>query len=329
MEHVELWLRFAAASAIVIAAGLSLTKNAERLALAMGWGQAFAGFVILGWATSLPEVVISISSAVSMESPGQSAGNITGSVIFNLAILALLDLLADPGAGRKRGQTHGISALTLFNSVMLIGLLAVLLIPGLGGALPRSVVGFFLVAGYLAATLHAWSSQRPETEDPVQGLSRRRAALACLGGGLAILGAGLWLSQLGDEMATTFQLEEGLVGTIFLGGVSSLPELVTGLAAVRLGLMVMCAASILGSNVFNLGILGVCELLWISGDEGRGAMILDADDPRMSANLLAGLLLTLLALRLVRRRQNGVSRGALARISALMLAIYVGVLAFG
>ena len=49
MEQVELWLKFLLASGIVIGAGLSLTRNAEKLAESMGWGHAFAGFVILGW----------------------------------------------------------------------------------------------------------------------------------------------------------------------------------------------------------------------------------------------------------------------------------------
>ena len=84
---------------------------------------------------------------------------------------------------------------------------------------------------------------------------------------VVILGAGVWLSHIGDAMATSYALEEGLVGTIFLAAVSSLPELVTGLAAVRAGLLALAAGSILGSNVFNLGILGVADLVHQSANQ--------------------------------------------------------------
>jgi len=329
MEHVGLWLKFAAASAIVIGAGLSLTKNAERLAVAMGWGHAFAGFVVLGWATSLPEVTISVSAITDLQSPALSAGNITGSVIFNLAILSLLELLADREAGRAPGGARGLLPLGLFNLVMIGGLLALLLSATLADALAPSTAGLFLVAGYLAATLHAYTSQRGEIapDDPGRG-DPRAAGLRCLLAGGVILGAGIWLSHLGDQVADAYQLEEGLIGTVFLGAVSSLPELVTGLAAVRAGLLALAAGSILGSNVFNLGILGVCELLHVHGGPDRGPMIVAANDPRMAANLAAGFALTLLALWLVRARPAGMSRGGLRTIAGVMFTIYLLTLAF-
>lgn len=332
MEHVGLWLKFAAASAIVILAGLSLTKNAERLAVAMGWGHAFAGFVVLGWATSLPEVTISVSAITELQSPALAAGNITGSVIFNLAILALLDLLADKGAGREPGGAHGLLPLGVFNIVMLGGLLALLLSAALVEAITPATAGFFLVGGYLAATLHAYLTQRDEGDngesDDEDRVKAGPAALRCLFAGAVILGAGIWLSHLGDAVAEAYQLDEGFIGTLFLGAVSSLPELVTGLAAVRAGLLALAAGSILGSNVFNLGILGVCELIHVSGGSDRRPMVVDANDPRMAANLGAGLGLTLLALVLVRARPAGMPRGGLRAVAGVMLAIYFVTLAF-
>ncbi|GJM20443.1 MAG: cation transporter [Planctomycetota bacterium] len=330
MEHLGLWLKFATASAIVIGAGLSLTKNAERLAVAMGWGHAFAGFVVLGWATSLPEVTISVSAVTSLDSPALAAGNITGSVIFNLAILALLDLLADPMAGRDRSGAQGLAPLAIFNLVLMTGLLALLLSSGLREALSPLTAGCFLLGGYLAATVHAWWSQRGESEsgEAVERGEAGAAAWRCLVAGGVILGAGIWLSHLGDAVAEAYQLDEGLIGTLFLGGVSSLPELVTGLAAVRLGLISLAVGSILGSNVFNLGILGVCELLYVNAGADRPPLIVAASDPRMAANLGASLALTVLALWLVRARSSGAKRSFLATLSSVMLLIYVSVLAF-
>ena len=121
MEQLELWLKFLLAAGIVITAGLSLTTNAERLASALGWGHAFAGFVILGWATSLPEVTISVSAVLDVHSAGLSAGNITGSVIFNLAILALLGLLLERTTAPVDVSGQGVMPLGVFNVMMLTG----------------------------------------------------------------------------------------------------------------------------------------------------------------------------------------------------------------
>ncbi|MFT7464514.1 MAG: cation:H+ antiporter [Pseudohongiellaceae bacterium] len=324
MEHFELWFKFTVAALIVVAAGLSLTKNAEKLATAMGWGHAFAGFVILGWATSLPEVTISVSAVTEVGSAALSVGNITGSVIFNLAILAILELIA-----RKQRSTSdssdGITALGLFNLVLIGGMLAVMWRPQLASGAMSQVVGILLVGGYVVTTAHAWFSQKAESGDTEGQSTPLPWAIIgrCLLAGSVILAMGIWLSHLGEELATTYNLDEGLVGTLFLACVSSLPELVTGLGAVKLGLLTMATASILGSNIFNLGILGVCDLLYQSGVQAGVPIVVAAETPRLTGNVVAALGMTFLALMAVRMRSNN-DKGQLVRVCVAsgMLIIY-------
>ena len=327
MEHFELWFKFTVAALVVVAAGLSLTKNAEKLADAMGWGHAFAGFVILGWATSLPELTISISAVTEIGSAALSVGNITGSVIFNLAILALLELIALRHRG-SRLDVGGIAALGLFNLVLMSGMLLVMWRPQIAvGALSHSV-GILLVGGYLATTAHAWFSQQ---SDP-GAVARERTRLPwpiitrCFGAGTVILGTGIWLSHIGEELATTYDLEEGMVGTLFLAGVSSLPELVTGLGAVKLGLLTMATASILGSNIFNLGILGVCDLLYQTGERAGVPIVVAADDPQMTANVVAALTMTCLALGAVWLRSRAQMQAARVTVALAMITVYLAAL---
>jgi len=323
MEHFELWFKFTVAALIVVAAGLSLTKNAEKLADAMGWGHAFAGFVILGWATSLPELTISISAVTEIGSAALSVGNITGSVIFNLAILALLELIAlrHRASGLDDG---GIAALGMFNLVLMAGMLTVMWRPDLAvGALSHSV-GILLVGGYLATTAHAWFSQKggPELRaSPRSGLPWS-IIWRCLAAGSVILVTGIWLSHIGEEMAATYDLAEGVVGTLFLACVSSLPELVTGLGAVKLGLLTMATASILGSNIFNLGILGVCDLLYQTGERAGVPIVVAADDSQLTANVLAALLMTVLALGAVSLRTRAQVQFARVAVALAMIGIY-------
>ena len=334
MEQLELWLKFLLAAGIVISAGLSLTTNAEKLSGALGWGHAFAGFVILGWATSLPEVTISVSAVLDVHSAGLSAGNITGSVIFNLAILALLGLLLERTRVPVDVSGQGVMALGTFNTVMLGGALLFTVSPLLTtGALSR-LTGVFLLGVYVLATLWLWWRERRSGGDDGGEEQEEEAVttappgttgalfLRCLLAGGVILGAGIWLAKIGDEMADVYQLEESFVGTLFLAAVSSLPELVTGVAAIRMGLLTMCVGSILGSNIFNMGILGACDLLWQGTEEQSTAMLAAADDPRLLFNLATGLGLTGLAMLSVKLRRIRARRRILRAVSIAMLAGY-------
>ncbi len=346
MEHAYLWLKFGTAAAIVVFAGLKLTRDAERLASALGWGHAFAGFVILGWATSLPEMTISISAVTAVQSAALSAGNITGSVIFNLGILALLDGIVQSHRIRDGSHIQGVIPLGTFNLLMLGGLCFAVFFPGIFEGNGRWTVAVGLLALYGAATFNGWWSERSKGEGahavlphhadpPADGsapapVPTRILVLRCLAAAGVILGTGIWLTHLGEAVATTYDLEDGFVGSLFLAITSSLPEMVTGYAAVRLGLHVMAAGSILGSNIFNLAILGGCDLLWINGP-GAGVPLVEAaalaEPGRMERNLSFALAMTVVAvvarLRQRNRADHQPSR-ALALVSLVLYAVVMG-----
>ncbi len=323
MEHLDVWLKFLLGAGVIVIAGTGLTRSADRLSRALGWGHAFAGFVILGWATSLPEVTISVSAVLKEQSAGLSSGNISGSIIFNLAILAILDLIALRRGVHSTSNSTGLATLAVFNLLMLSLALGQAFYPDFNRGETAPFIGIFLVTLYLAATLTSWQVERQQDKKdapPSEPIARH--AGACLTLGAVILLAGVFLSAVGDQIAQAYQLQDSLVGTIFLATVSSLPEFVTGLAAVRLGLHALAAGSILGSNVFNLGILGVCDLLFLKGPgagEGMIAVVMAQTPLRLAGNLTAGLLMTVLALFAVRAK----TRSAWQVLPLLSLGIYL------
>ena len=332
MEHVVLWLKFLVAAGTVVWVGMKLTHNAELLARAMGWGQAFAGFVVLGWATSLPEVTISLSAVESVGSAALASGNIAGSILFNLAILANLDLFASASARAKDHAGIGLTSLGSFNVVMLVGTVALGWAVTRGADLawpPSRSLGAFLLVGYLAAAWWSWRQGRGEPAGDVDDVStaRRFYALRCLGCGAVILAAGIWLSSLGDEVARAHQLDEGFVGTLFLGSVSSLPELVTGVAAVRLGLLTMAAGSILGSNIFNLGVLGLCDLVYQRAEHDGVPLLAAADDPRLVWNFGASLVMTGVIMFVLRLRRREVGGRPVGICYAVTMSLYLAAIA--
>jgi cation:H+ antiporter len=78
----------------------------------------------------------------------------------------------------------------------------------------------------------------------------------------AVIGAGIWLSLIGDEIALTYGWHASFVGSLFLAITTSLPELVVTVAALRLGAIDMAVADILGSNMFNLALVAPVDLAY-------------------------------------------------------------------
>ena len=98
------WLLFFLDAAFIIVAGMQLTKNAEKVAVSLGLGHTWAGALLLPLATSLPELVTALRAAL-IAAPDLIGGNIYGSILFNLTLIALIDLAQGRGpltARRKR-----------------------------------------------------------------------------------------------------------------------------------------------------------------------------------------------------------------------------------
>jgi len=93
----------------------------------------------------------------------------------------------------------------------------------------------------------------------------RSAVLNYAGAALLVIGAALWLPRLGAEIAGQTGLGEAFVGSLFVAITTSLPEIVVSLTAVRLGAIDLGIGNILGSNLFNLLILGLDDVFYRQG----------------------------------------------------------------
>jgi cation:H+ antiporter len=79
---------------------------------------------------------------------------------------------------------------------------------------------------------------------------------------LAIAAAGIWLAYIGDDLSKLLRLGENFVGSLFLGFATTLPELTVSIAAIRLGAKELAVANMLGSNLFNISIIFINDLLY-------------------------------------------------------------------
>jgi cation:H+ antiporter len=260
-------LQFIACAAVIIVAGTFLSKYADAIAELTGLGRLLIGSVLLAGATSLPELTVDIS-AVRLGAVDLAVGDLVGSSLMNLLILALLDL-SRHSRGRmlsKQGAAHALSGSV---SAGLTCLVAVGLLTGKSfGSYEFLRIGpavFAIVVAYLFGVRLVYLDQRiaqrsaveigVPLHEPLIGISMRKALAGFAICAIAILLAGPFLAEAADELAEESGLGGTFVGTTLVAFSTSLPELVSSLAAVRLGAHDLAIGNVFGSNAFNMVLL--------------------------------------------------------------------------
>ena len=265
------WLKFAACLAIILFSGTKLARYGDIIAEKTGMGRIWVGLILLAAIPSMPELVTGVSAAALVKLPDLAIGNLLGSCLFNLVLLALLDILHRPAPLLSRvSPRHMMSAGC---GIVLAGVVA----GGIwaGARFPGATLGWVNAPGILPLAFYVigvWWLSRSERNRPSQPtgvvslqyeeLSLRKTYLKFGLVTAAVIGAGIWLSFVGDEIALTYGWHASFVGSLFLAITTSLPELVVTVAALRLGAIDMAVADILGSNMFNLALVAPVDLAY-------------------------------------------------------------------
>jgi len=106
-----LWLEYALCAALIVSAAIVLSRYSDVLAEKTGLGRAWIGAILLAGVTSLPELASGVSAVAWLKAPNLAAGSILGSCLFNLVLLALMDLAYQPGSILAQAQEgHLLSA---------------------------------------------------------------------------------------------------------------------------------------------------------------------------------------------------------------------------
>jgi cation:H+ antiporter len=279
-----LLLIFLAAAAATWVAGTALSKTTDALDARLGLGDELGGLILLSIAGSLPELAITISAAAQHNLP-LAAGNLIGGIAIQTMVL----LVCDVAAGPERPLTYLVGALT----PVLEGLLVVIVVAGVDmGALlsPTTAIGgrvspaslgivvVWVVGLYVinrARKDPRWSVSMPGShpgrrhrreEHPVQphpyaGSSTRWVALIFGAACAVTLGAGVVLEQSGNDLANRLGLNGVIFGATVLAAASALPEISSGVAAVRLGDNALAIGDIFGGNAFQVCLFLVADLV--------------------------------------------------------------------
>ena len=276
---------FAAAAAAVWFAGTYLTRFAEMLADRLGLGRVFAGALLLGGATSLPEIATTLTAASSGDAD-LAASNLLGGVAMQFAVLALVDAFVM----KRRALTFFTpKPVLLMQGVLLIALLALAVAAvatqGLGSFRGLGIWSVLLAAAYVCGLRitfsyegHSpWRAMNDEGEPilPTRGgeqrdddrkqLSTARAGTGFALAALAVLVAGFIVARSGEALAQQTGLGSGFVGATLVALATSLPEVSTTSAAVRSGAYGLAVGNIFGTNALEVALLAVADLGYREG----------------------------------------------------------------
>jgi cation:H+ antiporter len=315
------WIIFVVSAGIIVLAAVRLAEYGDVIALRTGLGRLFVGAILIAAATSLPEVLTTFN-AIAQGEANLAAGNLLGSNMFNMALLAVLDLVF-----RKRRilRTAALKhALSGSLAVLLIGLVVFFILADIpwqvgwvGGDSLAIMLGYLLAVRLLQRHQHLASGVAEAEEIPPETPS---LGVALFGFGLAtaaLVYVTPWLVRSSAEIAVTTGLGTTFIGTTLVALVTSLPELVTTLSAARLGADDMAIGNLFGSNLFNMFALGLSDVFYTSG------RFLAVIDPAFVLVGMLGLILTALALvgNLIRlERRWGMLEADALLIGAIYLA---------
>jgi cation:H+ antiporter len=262
---------FALCAAVIGVAGWTLVAAADAVAERTRLERAFLGMVLVATVTSLPEMSTGLSAVTLAGSPDIAVGAVVGSCVFNL----LLFVLADAASGRVAfyGQLRSVHNLTAAFAIVQLGLLSIAVLAPDTARVALGPVGLYSIALaglYFAGarTLYAVGvSTAPEVEEEPSKprMSLRGALIRCAVSSVAVVAAGAALAVSADQIAEAARLSDSLVGVLLVAAATSLPELVTVLAAVRLKAYDLAAGNLLGSNAFNLVLIVVYDAAYLDG----------------------------------------------------------------
>lgn len=269
-----LWLAFILCTAAIVYAGSRLSRYGDIIAEKTGLGRTWIGVVLMAAVTSLPELVTGASSVTYADVPDIAVGDVVGSCVFNMLILAFLDSVYRPMPISSKAQ-HGHTLAAGFGILLLS--LAVL-----GLFLPRQAFYFgwigiysiFFIVVYFFAMRMIYTHEKRQLaqflkhaaiELQYEKISTGSAVRNYAVNAVIVIFAAMFLPKIGEGIAAATGLGQSFVGAVFIALATSLPEVVVSLAAVKMGAIDLAIGNLFGSNIFNVLILGIDDLLYVKG----------------------------------------------------------------
>jgi cation:H+ antiporter len=276
-------LVFAVAAGATWVAGVALSRSTDALDRRFNLGEALGGVILLAIAGTLPELAITVS-AVAKGHLDLAAGNLIGGIAVQTMVIVLCDFAASP----SRALTYLVgSLLPVLEGTLVVFLVAAVLC---GALLPASVAvgtvspaSIFIVVSWLGGIYvidrvrksPSWTVEMPgsspgrrhrrerqpqEKPTPIIGSTRTGIAVFVVAS-LVTLVAGVGLEATGNTLADRAGINGVIFGATVLATATALPEISSGIAAVRLGDHELAVADVFGGNAFQVCLFLLADLI--------------------------------------------------------------------
>lgn len=289
------WLIFFLTGVVIIAAAIKLAEYGDAIAYRTGLGQLFIGALLLAGATSAPELLTMISS-IRQGHINLTAGDLFGSSMFNMLLLGVLDIAFHKTRILRRVALR--HALTASLGTLLTGLAVFFILADI-----KWMIGWINVDSLVMIAIYivgVWLLR----SNPVTGLpepavkeeelrkvpSLRGAIIGFVAATAVLIFVVPWMVRSASQIAEQSGLGDGFVGMLLIATVTSLPELVSVISAVRLKAYDIAVGNLFGSNVFNMFALAMADVIYTDGN------FFEAINPAFALAGLLAMLLTILGL---------------------------------
>jgi len=266
------WIKFVLCLLIIFFSGKKVAKYGDIIAEKTGLGGLWIGLVVIAMVTSLPELFNGVSAIRLVDAPDLTIGDLLGANMFNMLNLALLDLAHRNGSLLAVvARTHRLTG--VFSLLLVLSVAIFIFVSGRFSAMGIGWIGWYtpvIVLLYFVFIRIIFLSAKRQPSLQESGLayeekSARRVYLYFAISAAFIIGAGIWLAFIGAEIAQVYGWGQSFVGSLFLAFTTTLPEITVSFAAMRIGAYDLAVANMIGSNLFNLTIISIDDLLYLKG----------------------------------------------------------------
>ena len=286
LGNFYIFLGTVATGAAIVYAGTRLSVYGDELAEVSGLSSSWIGMILLATITSIPELASSIT-ATAVHAPDMGVGNIFGSNMFNMFIIAILDFLQGPGPVLLSVSATQILPASLGIFLMAIAASGIFVAHAFkGGA--ASVWGWIfsliILAGWVIGVYISYRTEQTTVSDEDFMKKPSARQLRSVGikfsmAALVVIIMGILLIGFAKELATReftiggirILLGNSFVGTIIVALVTSLPEVVVSISAYKIGAVNMAVANLFGSNTFNVVLIPIMDV--VAGKQGILSMV--------------------------------------------------------
>jgi cation:H+ antiporter len=317
-------LGFLSAAGIIVLSGSRLSRYGDMMADMLGWGKMFMGILLISAITSLPEMLSGVSAVVFIDAPDLAVADIVGSCAFNVLIISILDVFYDPKKPLTSVAQTGHVIAAAFGTIMLTLVAFAIIMPSIFGRV--GWIGgfsfiFLILYAFAMRIVFLYERKQPKLVIPEMqfNMTLRQVILRFGLHALVVMAAATVLPYFGEHLAKASGLGQSFFGTLFIAASTSLPEIVVSVAAIRLGGIDMAIGNIFGSNIFNIGILAMNDILYKKGP------IFFYTTPNHIIPVLGTIVIT--GIGMIGLVYKSGKKWKLALDSAAILGVYVGMMA--